>query len=706
MDVEDMLASSQDLPPRGSSARDNSDSEPDFHDSELLNRGSLSQGSAKKRKHLSPLNGTSNKKRKSVSSPDKKRKKKRKSRDAALDSIADEEDQRDIPDSSPVLRSDRRDSLAEAEADSRTNAGARDIESDSEFVAREASQEYAANQSTHNEMDEARTESRAESPTEAPAELPTEAPTEAQTQTSTDGATSRPRRAPSTRKKSKPTYFEAPLPALPPEAFENLNAPPRRAKKAKKGFRRKQKADRLQDHSDEADHSHEPDRRTYTTGQFTTFELQRIADAIEGFRVEHDLEQREVNEMIQARGGTTAGELHAKLWSRIFDECPDRHRQKVINTARKKFHNYVARGTWTDEQHKELSELVDKIGHKWSEIGALINRHAEDVRDRFRNYVVCGEKQKKAGWDSDEEAGLTKFVNMALEEVARMRREDPDKLDPNRTDEDHVDWQGISENMKRTRSRLQCMTKWKSMKSRGESKVKPASSESESTISLRLDKARRQLEEMPDTEKYRLVLAIKSTQASITAKIPWQKLCDKQFRSSWQRATQELVWSRLLKSVPGSAIKQVQECAQYLVDEYDQNGELPNIGGEGWDDDEEMVLLAQVPAGRRESRKSTSSEKLTLEDMQDDDVDPAKPNDDDVDGVDMEANAQIEAETENLIDPALDTLAEVPQSAQKATPAKRSQKGKRPSARKPRKSMTALEESADIAVGAEETDLN
>lgn len=388
-------------------------------------------------------------------------------------------------------------------------------------------------------------------------------------------------------------------------------------------------------------------------------------------------------QMIQAPGGTQAGEAHAQLWLRIFAECPDRHRQKVINITRKRFHNFVARGTWTLEQDNELASLINIHGSKWSYIAGIINRHPEDIRDRYRNYLVCGGAQKREAWDNDEEARLTRFVQDCMEAIDDMRKNEtgnPDMMQ--KSYEELIDWQNISERMERTRSRLQCITKWKSMNLRIHSKEKLVSAEPDSNISFRLDKARRQLEDMPDTEKYRLVLAINSTSAPTAVKIPWQRLCDKQFRSLWHRSTQELVWSRLVKSVPGSDMRTVRDCAQYLVDKYDQDGELPNIGGEGWDDDEEMVLISQVPFGKKENRSDISSEKLTAEDMQDDDEDLA-------------------AETQEMqIDPALASLAEVPQSAKKATPARRTQNGKRPSARKPKRPVEPIEESADIAADA------
>ncbi|OAQ98358.1 hypothetical protein LLEC1_04967 [Akanthomyces lecanii] len=612
----------------------------------------------------------SKKKRKNSDSSDGKERKKRKSH-AAIDSIPEEQIEPAPPSSPSAARAHKRGQSGDGAGPN--GAEVDEIERDVEAVAREAWQEHINNQASQlqdTEMTDAAPVALME-PVEIAIEAPEEAPA--------GDATTTPRRARSTRKKSKPTYFDQPVTDASLDAFGQLPSPsavtpkPRRAKKAapKKGARRQRKADREQEL-----YGGEVPRANFVQGKFSDEEMSRIAHAIESFRAEYDMEQRDVNEMIQASGGTQAGQAHAQLWLRIFSECPDRHRQKVINVARKNFHNFVARGTWNEEQDNELASLINIHGSKWSYIAGIINRHPEDIRDRYRNYLVCGGAQKKEAWDDDEEARLTRFVQDAMEAIDELRSNDPSRDLLQKSYEELIDWQNISERMERTRSRLQCITKWKSMNLRIHSKDKLASANPESSISFRLDKARRQLEDMPDTEKYRLVLAINSSAAAV--KIPWHKLCDKQFRSSWHRSTQELVWSRLVKSVPGSDMRTVRDCAQYLVDKYDQDGELPNIGGEGWDDDEEMMLIAQVP-GKKEPREDMSSEKLTAEDMEGDDE-------------------ELAAETQEMqIDPALESLAEVPQSAKKATPAKRTQNGKRPSARKSKRPVEPIEESADIA---------
>jgi hypothetical protein len=279
----------------------------------------------------------------------------------------------------------------------------------------------------------------------------------------------------------------------------------------------------------------------------------------------------------------------------IFEKCPDRYRQKIINVTRKNFHNFVARGTWTPEQEAELRYLIDIHGTKWSQIAGLINRHPEDIRDRYRNYIVCGDRQRKDAWTEEEESRLTQYFIEAAEAIDDLRRSQPDRELLKKSYEELIDWQNISERMDRTRSRLQCITKWKAMNLKTNGKDKVQSLQPNSQITFKLEKARRQLHDMPETERYRLVLAIQGTAAGTESKIPWQKLIDKQFRTKYKRPTQYLLWTRLKQTVPGHDSKTVRDIAQELIHRYEQDGGLPSVDDDSlYDVQEERELLSRL----------------------------------------------------------------------------------------------------------------
>ncbi|KAM4057866.1 myb-like DNA-binding domain-containing protein [Hirsutella rhossiliensis] len=523
----------------------------------------------------------------------------------------------------------------------------------------------------------------------------------------------------STRKKAKPTFFEQPpaevsndeanaardaLAELPSPTAVTPNPRGRAktaAKKTAKGKKpKREKAEKAtppppthggfdeygagEGHGeDEAGRARRNRLVGFTQGRFSDDELARIARAVESFRADNDLTQEQVNQMIHVPGGTTAGEDHAQLWVRIFAECPDRHRQKVINITRKKFHNFVARGTWTLEQDIELSDLIGVHGTKWSKIAAIINRHPEDLRDRYRNYLVCGQNQRKDAWTEAEEAQLTQYVIDAMDAIDELRTSAPNPSLLDMSYEELIDWQNISERMGRTRSRLQCITKWKSLNIRTHGKDKLISGEPDAQISFRLEKARRQIAAMPEEEKFRLVLAIQATAVGKDAKIPWQRLVDKQFRNQWHRPTQMLLWRRLRQTLPGWEAKTTRDCALELVERYNHSGELPDVNGDGYDDTQEMEYVQgiraasfvtnMVPGVRQHG--NMSAEFITDSDMEEANG-AAAGNDDEGAEDDDDLN----------IDPA---LIETPAPAKKATTAKRTGTGKPPSRKKSKKAPTA-----------------
>ncbi|KFG85503.1 hypothetical protein MANI_011711 [Metarhizium anisopliae] len=525
----------------------------------------------------------------------------------------------------------------------------------------------------------------------------------------------------STRKKAKPTYFEQdPIPDIVSEDEGNRNAwdespspsaampKARRVKRAAKKESRGRKPKRaklsqsMRGGSADADDaftqaSGQPRNRLtgFKQGRFTDAELARIARAIESYRADHGITQQEVNELIHAPGGTTAGDTHAQLWSRIFAECPDRHRQKVINITRKKFHNFVARGTWTPDQETELAELIQRHGTKWSYLGSLINRHPEDLRDRYRNYIVCGQNQRKDTWDEEEEARLTQHIIESMIVIDQLRASQPSKTLLQKSYEELIDWQNISELMGRTRSRLQCITKWKSLNIRINGKDHLVSSQPDSQISFRLEKARRQISAMPVEERYRLVMAVHATAVGTDVKIPWQRLVDKPFRNQWHRYTQMLLWRRLKQTVPNWETTSVRDCAQYLIDQYNQTGDLPEVPDELFDDADEMQYMQAIapvpsaPGTQDDERGQVSTEFITESDAE---SDHAEPNGEttQLEG-EEQPGEQTHEDVEMEIDPALADVAQPP----KSTPTKKTS-GKSPGSRKrTRKSAAAVEDSTE-----------
>jgi hypothetical protein len=320
------------------------------------------------------------------------------------------------------------------------------------------------------------------------------------------------------------------------------------------------------------------------SGAFTGFELRNIDVAIQRWRTDQDLTQAEVNDMIHLNPQKSNT---SEFWDHVHAAVPRRKRQKIINQCRRKYHNFVARGAWTQEQHDELAQAYDKHGPKYTVIANLINRHPEDVRDRVRNYVVCGKNRKTDTWDYDEEQKLIVIMNEAFERIHELRAEPgPDQADMLRKRmEDLVDWSLVSEQMNNTRSRLQCRTKWKSLSaSMNGGNIDGEVGRSMDEI---IEKARDEADSMSHRDRYHIAKAVSKCGATADSRIPWAKLRSSRVGQKWSRPTLMLVWYRLRHSIPHSAPMSIPELAGQICSSFQENGAV------NFQDEEDMDLDAE-----------------------------------------------------------------------------------------------------------------
>jgi hypothetical protein len=256
---------------------------------------------------------------------------------------------------------------------------------------------------------------------------------------------------------------------------------------------------------------------TATPGRLPKDDVEAISDAIENYRDMHDMTDYEINAMVQE---SAAGE-GKYLWKDVYHLVPNIPKQKILNTARRKFHNFEGRGSWTKEQDEELREFHEMYPGKWTKIGQVINRFPEDCRDRWRNYLVCGDKLRKDVWDKDEEDRLKTAVKESLDEIRDLQKHD--KASREKPEETLINWALISEAMGNTRSRLQCANKWRLLKERQDS----SDSEDEHLDApvdanpWRAKQAEHASRAMSAPKKLEVLRAIQNSGAGREGKVPW-----------------------------------------------------------------------------------------------------------------------------------------------------------------------------------------
>ncbi|OBR05561.1 Myb-like DNA-binding domain-containing protein [Colletotrichum higginsianum IMI 349063] len=378
-----------------------------------------------------------------------------------------------------------------------------------------------------------------------------------------------------------------------------------------------------------------PDSEQFLTGQFSVDEMRMLSEAVEKYRDEHGLSQKEMNDRIQmknrkkaeksnrAKGLEFDSQQFQDMWAAICAGVPNRRRQKIIDVARQEFHNFKARGGgWTTQEDARLEELHTKHEGSWVKIADEMNRHPNDVRDRYRNYVICGGIETRMKWTEEEERELVEHV------VASLRRIDRSPGNSRKSPLSLLNWQSISELMGHRRSRLQCAKKFKTLNVELSPTEVLRCSRPSSTVTWTLEKARKQIREMPPEDKYEMVNAILAGAARSDRDIRWAKLVDLQFRQKWPKPTLKLLWHRLKRQVPDYEEKTVRDCSRWLLEDAEANG-LRGVkfldGGHADGDSEDELMVVnppkkqQGPSRRGKKRKDRSEEMVVDSDSAEDD---------------------------------------------------------------------------------------
>ncbi|KAK3904637.1 hypothetical protein C8A05DRAFT_31563 [Staphylotrichum tortipilum] len=393
-----------------------------------------------------------------------------------------------------------------------------------------------------------------------------------------------------------------------------VTRPPARAPRAKR-----KKPDKRPDADADSNDEISTGKSQYRSGALSRAEQLQITNAVDQIRDAEGLSQEAINRVIHDNPRNSSQAIHRQLWAAIQDACPSRPRKKLMSWTRQRFHNFAGRGTWTPVQDDELADLIEKHGKKWSHIAGLINRYQKDVRDRWRNYLVCRHTVKTDAWSKDEEARFRELVESSINQI-RLGSGGNTKKDP----EALINWLQISEAMSQTRSRLQCMEKWKRMRA-----AEPLPDEVPTVLpqgnSRPLAKSRRDLRRLTAGGKYDLICAVRDSLVETDADINWTKIVDYTFAGRFERQALSVVWGRLRKAVPDWKQKTTRDCALHLCEMFEREG---NFGSE---DDlvnepdapgtkaKRMktlnVSVAQTPGMGRKARSVSSSDMDDMDDI-------------------------------------------------------------------------------------------
>ncbi|KAL8693578.1 MAG: hypothetical protein Q9218_001620 [Villophora microphyllina] len=349
---------------------------------------------------------------------------------------------------------------------------------------------------------------------------------------------------------------------------------------------------------------------------------------LEAFRAryceEEEITKQRFNDLVQ----TNVRESHEakRLFKLLYEELPYRKHASIVRYCRRQFHNFSARGTWTEADDEELKNAVALKGKAWKAVGDMVGRLWEDCRDRYRNYHVNADQKTKERWTHDEVCRLAQGVDecMQLLRVERMQAKEekyqgremqesePDS-DQEAQDTKFINWQVVSERMGGSRSRLQCSYKWNHLKNadrlyylrtiRRLAKGKGFKSNAEKEP-WRLQRASRKLKNMMPGDRYEFLQAFIDCTAPTEQTITWQSLGSAEFRECWSTFDFKAALQLFKDETPGSAHMNYQEVVNRAYNKFIM--ENPGDLEEKWHPDvhgDVNELEKELKKAQREQKK-------------------------------------------------------------------------------------------------------
>lgn len=136
------------------------------------------------------------------------------------------------------------------------------------------------------------------------------------------------------------------------------------------------------------------------------------------------------------------------FWESVTKILPYRSRASVYKHIRRQYHVFDVRAKWTREEDELLKKLAVTCETDWKKVGETMSRMPEDCRDRWRNYIKCGENRASNKWSDDE---VRRLRDVVMEMIAEHGIKDKPIS---------INWTLVSERMDGVRSRIQCRYKW------------------------------------------------------------------------------------------------------------------------------------------------------------------------------------------------------------------------------------------------------
>lgn len=333
-----------------------------------------------------------------------------------------------------------------------------------------------------------------------------------------------------------------------------------------------------------------------SAGPFTAAERDVVDRYAQAFLEEFRVDRESLNNIVQSKD-RKMDDITREFWTQIYTILPNRDNKAMQRHVRRRFHNFTSRGKWSGDEDEMLKQAYEEKPNQWKHIGERLGRMPEDCRDRWRNYVICGESRKVDHWDDDEEAELSLAVNDCIQDIKNeAKNKAAEERLAFREDQDwesQINFNTVSEKLAHTRSRIQCLQHWKAMQEReATGKIKRGSARAKA---LQVPKKRKSgagrkpgggmkqhYMQMLPGDKFTILEAIIDTGSYEEDKIPWNLVVQRNPEVKWSIADRRYAFGRMKRLVPET--ENLQQTLQVLVQYFEHHH--PN----------ELELCANGPA--------------------------------------------------------------------------------------------------------------
>lgn len=229
------------------------------------------------------------------------------------------------------------------------------------------------------------------------------------------------------------------------------------------------------------------------------------------------------------------------FWDLLQKVLPHRLRALVYKHVRRAYHIFAVRGKWTPEEDAQLGELARSKEGQWKAIGEMMGRMPEDCRDRWRNYVKCGNKRAQNKWTEEEEDKLKSII----QDIFQSNPQNP-----------VINWTVVLERMGGLRLRIQCRYKWNKLLKR------------EATL--------RALQ-MEADDRVWLITRLRELQFEDESQVEWDALALLHPKNFWTGLDFKVCFEKMRASVKDYKTKKMDEVCSILFNSlYGQRG-LNNV---------------------------------------------------------------------------------------------------------------------------------